>query len=202
MTKMNKSEFLLALAEGLASLPWEDTEERLNFYSEMIDDRIEEGLSEEEAVAAVGSPKDIVNQLLADAPLTTIVKSKISQKKSWRAWEIILLVLGSPVWLPLLLAAAAIILSVYVTIWAIVISFWAIFVSFAACGLALILTGIASIFFSNIFVTIALIGCGLILAGGAIFLFFVCKLLTLGTARLAKIMVLGIKKSFSRKERG
>ena len=199
---MNKSEFLLALAEGLAALPWEDAEERLSFYSEMIDDRMEEGLSEEEAVAAVGSPKDIVAQLLAEAPLSTIVKSKISQKKSWSVWEIVLLVLGSPVWLPLLLAAAAIILSVYVTIWAIVISFWAIFVSFAACGLALILTGIASIFFSNIFVTIALIGCGLILAGGTIFLFFVCKLLTLGTARLAKIMVLGIKKSFSRKERG
>ena len=42
---MTKNEFLEQLRRGLSGLPMEDIDERLNFYSEMIDDRIEEGLS-------------------------------------------------------------------------------------------------------------------------------------------------------------
>ena len=48
---MTKQAFLAALGERLVGLPQKDIEERLTFYSEMIDDRMEEGLSEEEAVA-------------------------------------------------------------------------------------------------------------------------------------------------------
>ena len=199
---MNKSEFLLALAEGLAALPWEDAEERLSFYSEMIDDRMEEGLSEEEAVAAVGSPKDIVAQLLAEAPLSTIVKSKISQKKSWSVWEIVLLVLGSPVWLSILISLGAVILSVYISLWAAVISLWASFAGIAASALGCILGGIGLLFFKNPLIALALVGCGLILAGVSIFLFFICKIAGIGMVRLGKITVLGIKKSFRGKERG
>ena len=44
---MNKQEFLAGLRKGLSGLPQEDIEERLLFYSEMIDDRIEEGMEEE-----------------------------------------------------------------------------------------------------------------------------------------------------------
>ena len=45
---MTKKEFLSGLRKKLSGLPQEDSEERLNFYSEIIDDRVEEGLSEEE----------------------------------------------------------------------------------------------------------------------------------------------------------
>ena len=50
---MTKKEFLARLRRGLAQLPPEEREERLAFYSEMIDDRMEEGLSEQEAVASL-----------------------------------------------------------------------------------------------------------------------------------------------------
>jgi len=52
---MNKQEFIEALYRRLSDLPWQDVEERLNFYGEMIEDHMEEGLSEEEAVASMGS---------------------------------------------------------------------------------------------------------------------------------------------------
>ena len=52
---MSKQEFLAQLRKSLSGLPQEDIEERLTFYSEMIEDHIEEGLPEEEAVSAVGS---------------------------------------------------------------------------------------------------------------------------------------------------
>ena len=52
---MNKQEFLAQLRKGLSGLPQDDIEERLTFYSEMIEDQTEEGLSEDEAVAQIGS---------------------------------------------------------------------------------------------------------------------------------------------------
>ena len=58
---MNKTEFLERLGERLSGLPQEDIDERLGFYGEMIDDRMEENLSEEEAVAQIGSMDDIVS---------------------------------------------------------------------------------------------------------------------------------------------
>ena len=61
---MTKLEFALELTGPLSFLPWEETEERVNFYSEMIDDRMEEGFSEEEAVAQIGSVEEIAAQIV------------------------------------------------------------------------------------------------------------------------------------------
>ena len=47
---MNKQEFLARLQKGLSGLPGEEIEEHLAFYSEMIDDRMEDGIPEETAV--------------------------------------------------------------------------------------------------------------------------------------------------------
>ena len=51
---MNKQEFIVALCDRLVGLPEQEVEDRIGFYCEMIDDRIEDGLSEEDAVAAIG----------------------------------------------------------------------------------------------------------------------------------------------------
>ena len=67
---MLKTAFLEALQSGLAGLPQQDIEERLAFYGEMIDDRMEEGLSEEEAVDAIGPVDRVINEIVAQTPLT------------------------------------------------------------------------------------------------------------------------------------
>ena len=51
---MNKTEFLDALRHALGKLPSYEVEQSIAFYAEMIDDRIEDGMSEQEAVAALG----------------------------------------------------------------------------------------------------------------------------------------------------
>ena len=94
---MNKQEFLGKLRSGLSGLPQGDIEERLTFYSEMIDDRMEEGISDEEAVCEIGSVDEIVSQIIADIPFTKLVREKIKPNRTLRPWEIVLLVLGSPV---------------------------------------------------------------------------------------------------------
>ena len=73
---MTKLQFLLRLHERLKALPREESEERLNFFSEMIDDRMEEGLSEEEAVKAVGNVEDIISQILANTPAESSKRQK------------------------------------------------------------------------------------------------------------------------------
>ena len=74
---MTKLRFLLLLQDRLSGLPQDDVEERLNFYSEMIDDRIEDGLSGEEAVAEIGLVEEIVAQIKADIPLSKFMKEKM-----------------------------------------------------------------------------------------------------------------------------
>ena len=49
---MNKKDFLDALNRRLATLSAQEREKSLLYFSEMIDDRIEEGMSEEEAVSS------------------------------------------------------------------------------------------------------------------------------------------------------
>jgi len=98
---MTKEEFLAKLQNRLAGLPREDLEERLTFYSEMIDDRLEEGLTEEEAIAEIGSVQEVAAQILADTPLTKLMIERVKPKRSLKVWEILLLVLGAPLWIPL-----------------------------------------------------------------------------------------------------
>ena len=95
---MTKQEFLARLA---AKLPKSEREEQLAFYSEMIDDRIEDGLSEEQAVLAVGTAKEIIAQTVAEIPLAKIAKERIKSNRRLKAWEIVLLAFGSPIWLSL-----------------------------------------------------------------------------------------------------
>ena len=62
---MNKQEFLTELEKGLAKLSPEEIQEHLYFYSEMIDDRMEDNIPEEEAILLIGDVNDIINQILS-----------------------------------------------------------------------------------------------------------------------------------------
>ena len=104
---MDKIDFLSALENALAGLPADDIDRSIDYYSEMIDDMTENGLSEEEAISSVGSLDEIVNQIITEIPITKLVKERIKKKRALGTFEIILLILGSPIWLSLLIAAIA-----------------------------------------------------------------------------------------------
>jgi len=197
---MTKQEFLAALGKGLSGLPQEEKEERLSFYSEMIDDRMEEGLSEEEAVAQIGSIDEIVSGIIGEIPLSKLIKEKVKPGRKLKAWEIVLIVLGAPLWLPLLIAAAAVVFSLYVTVWALIVSLWAVFIAFAGGGIWSIVCGVAYLVAGNNPMGLAAIGIGLVLLGLSVYLFFACKAATFGAARLTKRCILWLKKRFVKKE--
>ena len=197
---MNKQEFIAALRAELRGLPTQDVEDRVDFYIEMIDDRMEDGLSEEEAVFAVGSVEAIASQIIADIPLSKIAKESLRSKHRLKTWEILLLALGSPIWLALAIAAFAVILSLYVSLWSVIVSFWAAFVSVVACTLGGAVSGIYFITTANTFTGIALIGVVIAAAGLSVFLFFGCKAATDGILLITQKIALGIKKFFIKKE--
>lgn len=197
---MRKEEFLTLLRIGLHGLPQDDIDERVLFYSEMIDDRMEEGLSETEAVSAAGSVDGIVAQSVAEIPLAKIAKERMKPKRQIKVWEIVLLALGAPIWLSLGIAAFAAILSLYISLWSVIISLWAVFVSLICCSLAGIAAGIGFVFVGNGLEGGAMIGIGIFCAGLSIFTFFGCKGTTMGAAVLTKRFVLWIKNCFMRRE--
>ena len=196
---MSKQEFLTQLRKGLSGLPQGDIEERLAFYSEMIDDQMEEGLSEEEAVSAVGTVDEIVKQAVAETPLAKIAKERIKSKRRISAGEIVLLILGSPIWLSLVIAAFAVILSLYISLWAVIVSLWAVFVSLAAGFIGGVLSCIIFTIGGNVASSIAMLAAGIVCAGLSILMFYGCKVVTKGILLLTKKMAIWIKNCFIKK---
>ena len=84
---------------------------------------MEEGLSEEEAVSAIGSVEKIAEQIISDRVEDKVCGEK-AQKRKPKAWEIILLIAGAPIWLPILIAVFAVIWSVMIALWAVEVPFF------------------------------------------------------------------------------
>ena len=64
---MTRNEFLEKLASALSSLSGSERSRVLEYYDEMISDRMEEGMSEAEAVEAMGSIDQILNEAAPEA---------------------------------------------------------------------------------------------------------------------------------------
>ena len=60
---MSKTEFIEQLRSALNGLSEEDLKKSVDYYEEMIDDRIEDGIPEEEAVSGLGSIDEIKNKI-------------------------------------------------------------------------------------------------------------------------------------------
>lgn len=196
---MNKNEFLSELESGLAGLPREDVEERIAFYGEMIDDRIEEGESEEEAVAGIGAVSDVVSQIVSETPLNKIVKEKMAKRRAPKAWEIVLIVLGFPLWFPLLLAAAVVVFALYAVLWVLIAAFWAVDIALAVCAVAGVLIAVSDFVRGFGPQGAAVLGIGLFAGGLAIFTAFGCIAASKGAVRLTKKVFTKIKRKIAGK---
>ena len=197
---MTKQEFLDQIAARLSDLPRKEVLDRLAFYSEMIDDRMEEGLPQEEAVAAIGSVDRVVAQIVADIPLVKIAKDRINRRRRLKVWETLLLWVGSPIWGSLLISAFAIVLSLYASLWAAVISLWAVFGSLVGSGFGAIVGGGYFAVTASIATGFALIGAGLVCLGISVFCFYACRPLSTAAVRLPKRLAIAIKSCLMKKE--
>ena len=167
--------------------------ERIKFYEEMIDDRIEDGLSEEEAVADIGSVDEIYEQFVKELPLLSIIKERVRPKRRLSGGKIAIIASTAILWFPLLVAAFSILLSPLAVLWSLVISAWAVLLSLAVSAPVGIVAGILSLTTGNITQCVLLIGAGLVCAGLATFAYFGSLYATKGSIALTKKMIVEIK---------
>jgi uncharacterized membrane protein len=192
---MNKQDFLAALRGFLNDLPAEDIRRSLDFYAEMIDDHMEEGITEEDAVAAVGSAEQIADQIRGDAGA-----APRKPKRKVKPWSLALILLGLPLWLPLLLAAASVIISIYVSIWAVIISLYATAVALGISSIVIFLMPLLYIPTGNVAGACLVLGAAMVLTGITILLFVGLKPVTKGTVWLTKKSFVWLKRLFVGKE--
>ena len=186
---MKKKELIEQLSARLSGLPVEDIENTVDYYSEMIDERIDEGIDEEEAVAAIGDLDEIVSQILSEIPLSKLVKTKVKQKRKLSVLEITLIVLGAPLWFPILIAIFSVILSIFVAIFSLVIAAFSVAVSFGGVALGGILGALVYIFIGMNINAMVLFGIGVFSAGATILSFIL-------SVEFAKLVIKLIKKTF------
>jgi len=190
---MTKYEFLVALSESLKGLSEKDKIQYMEYYSEMIDDRIEEGLSEAEAVADVGTIDEISAQIFEEV---TQSKSSNNSKRKLKTWEIVLLAIGSPLWFSLLVAAFSVIISLFAVLFSAIVSLYAGTLTLGALGIASIPMLIIMICKGNVAGGLILAGAGLICAGLSIFMFIGTNKLVKFILKLCKKIISLIKKRF------
>lgn len=121
---MNRKTFIRRLSRALRALPQKERETSIAYYEEMIDDRMEAGMSEEEAVEALGPVGEVAEMILENLP-HDVQTARIG------TLEVVLLALGSPIWLSLLIVAAALAFSAAVTIAALIVTLYAVLVGLA-----------------------------------------------------------------------
>ena len=176
---MTKNDFLMSLKHKLSGLPEEDLNERIDFYSEMIDDKIEDGISEEKAVIEIGSIDEISSQIIKEVPLRKIVKEKIRLKKKRKVFESVLLIVGSPVWVPILIAILVVAISLYLTVWVVLGCFYVTSISMFISAIGGFIMAVAQMISGNVLTGVLIIGAALFLIGLGI-------LMILGTRLVAK----------------
>lgn len=176
---MNKNEFLSRLEALLQGMENKERIKALSFYSEMIDDFIEEGNSEEEAIARVGKPGEVAEQIIIEE------SSKLSkeQSKSKKALVGVLLVLGCPLWLTFLLMAFCIIMTIVLMTMALYLIIWLIPFVFGAVTVASLLISVVStlgsfaLMVENIALGVTQLGFGVFAAGLFLVLFILTVLI-------------------------
>ena len=189
---MNKKEFINELESRLTNLPKKEIDDYIDFYSEAIDDRIEDGKTEDEAVADLGGIDNVIYEIAKEKSIPVLVKEKFKPKRRISGLEIFLLILGFPLWFPLLLTCLVLILVAYFLIWILVIVTYSVesgLIGYGVVGLIACFAKIGSK------ISFGYLGFSLAGIGGAMLFLFVCYLATKVTLKFTKRIALGIKKS-------
>lgn len=186
---MNKQQFIDALTSRLAYLPLAETEKFIDFYIEAIDDRVEDGMSEEEAVAAMGSIDSVAHAIEAEIPLSTIVRERVKSSRArsegdggGSAWWIVLAILGSPIWLTVACVLGALVITVFAVALVLVVTAFAVLVVFAVTAVFMLVYSVSRLFAAGLSAALMCLGMALLLAGAGAALLWPCVM-------LAKLMV-------------
>lgn len=166
---MTRQEYLDELRAALAELPADEAARACAFYEEMIDDRIEAGLDEQDAVAQMEPPAEAAARILDELPT---VPRAIAQAQAARRtgcgraalWAAV--IVGSPLWVSVLVAALAFVLCGVIMLCIPFVMTWTLAVAFLLCTpVAIFAAGCAAFAGSG---TVALVDLGIGLGMGGV----------------------------------
>lgn len=191
---MDKVNFLTQLREALQRLPQYEIDQSVAYYSEMIDDRVEDGMSEEEAVASLGNINDIAIQIINETPV--VPKAIARANTGSRTLNIVLLVLFSPIWVPVALAFILTVFSIYFAIWMVILSLWLVVFALVVGGLATAAAAVPMLAFTHPLTALYAVGSGLALVGIGLFCFFGVLAVSKGLFALTKTFASKVRSLF------
>ena len=190
---MKKDEFIARLRKNLSGLPKEEREDRVSFYSEMIDDKVADGYPEEEVIDDLGTPEEVAKEIIGDTPLRTIIKERVKPKRSLKGWEVFLLILRFPLWFPLVLTIFILFLSGFIVVWSLMIALLAVDLGLLAGGIGSIVIGVLTVSSKGITSAAFIGGAGMAVTGLAIIFILSTKGILKGLGKLTKKMLVGTK---------
>lgn len=125
---MKKLEFINELGGALSVLPPEEVRPILDYYMEIIADRMEDGLTEEAAISSLGPIDELAKKLLAEHEAESADLSEPSpfpepspaeaapSPRRFPGWALALAIVLSPLWLALFCALIGVEAAVWVTL--------------------------------------------------------------------------------------
>ncbi len=188
---MTRLGFLKSLKKAMKGYSKDTVKKTVDYYDEMISDRMEDGLSEEEAIKAMPAISEIISDLPEGA--------SARKRRKLSAREIVLLILASPIWLPLLCAGLALIISLLAVIFSLVVSLFAVELSLAAGAVGAAAYGLVYLFSGDFMQALTVLGGALVMAGLALVLYKPILRLTRYLFEAAKNVCAWIKRRFSGK---
>lgn len=171
---MTRNEFISSLSARLHSIPEAEKNKALDWYSELICDRMEE-MPEADAVSGIGSVDEIADEILSQyrQNTTAVHSSDGTEPQSRRSPDkgvntallIFAAVVLSPIWLPLLIVGLSLALVAVVLVWCAVVTVGVMLVSAAAVGAVGLVYGFWALFVINPAYGLLVLGTALISAG-------------------------------------
>lgn len=191
MSAVNREDYLQELYGRLSNrLPRQELDNVMKYYEEYFD---EAGPAREaDIIAELGTPSELAAEIVGRRPTEAQYYYEPRQRPRRSAGQIVLLACLSPIWVPLLIAAVAVVFSLIVAIFAVA-------GSVAVAGLACVLGGIfavwcgfTAIFSAGIPTLMFFGGMGLFVAAVGLLLFLggvaLCGLCGKGTAAFFRMV--------------
>lgn len=184
---MSEKEYLKKLKRSLSPLKKKDRDPLLEFYKEMIEDKMENGKTEYEAVSEL-EPVETVAERTLDEYGINRNDPKVKLKTRLSPLSIVLIIISSPIWIGLAAGAVGAAVGLLCGALAVVVSVVVACVCLTLCGPIVFVSGIVRLFTD--------VGSGLIAMGSGL---VATAIGVIGAIGLYKLTVYIIEKIKNRK---
>lgn len=188
---MTREEYMTKLQKYLRKLPKQDYEDAIEYFNEYFSDTDEEG--QQRLMEELGTPKEAASELMGNL-LDRKLNQEGEEKKDKKgiAAITILVILSTPVTIPLLVAMLAVLFAAVITVACVILSDFIAAFGILLIGGKLLLRGIVSFPYS-ISGALTITGCALLGIGCAILLYilgiYLCKWTGMLLVKLAQKLV-------------